>query len=415
MKYFIVIAVFLVGISSSYAQKHATCDDAIPIKTASFGPVTPAGWADSSLCEKGNENMYFGKSHKVVWFSFIAPSDTVLTFQIVPENATDDFDFMLFKADRGDFCQKEKQRKVKPIRTNFAKPTAYSKGATGLSLKGTEAFIAPGYNSPNSSAVQVKKGEWYYLVVDNYVSNKGGFMLNIPILSATAPVTTDNKSYIDAMPIKAPPITPPTAIPATHPNFYIHVLDSANHPIKALLILDGIQEGASIKADTDIFSVTLKKYQTVKIRANAAGHMPYQSSYSTTGDTSSATFWVRLQPIRAAEKITLKDIYFQGDSPNILPESLPALDYLLTFVVNNPNVNILIKGYTNDPDHSASEQYDQRLSEKRAKAVMNYLVENGIDKKRMKCIGYGNSKLLYPRPINEDQKAANRRVEIEIQ
>src|SRR5580658_1971748 len=138
MKYCFLIAAFLWGFTSAYCQEHATCDDAIAITTSSYGPVTPEGWADSSLCVKGNENMYFGKSHKVVWFSFIVPCDTVLTFQIVPENSEDDFDFMLFKADRGDFCMKEKQRKVKPIRTNFAKPTAYNKGISGLSEKGTE-------------------------------------------------------------------------------------------------------------------------------------------------------------------------------------------------------------------------------------------------------------------------------------
>ncbi|HTB30761.1 MAG TPA: hypothetical protein VK808_01975, partial [Bacteroidia bacterium] len=180
MKKGLLIAAFLWGIIPAYSQNHATCDDAIAVTTSSYGPITPEGWADSSLCVPNNETMYFGKSHLVVWFSFIVPYDTILTFQIVPQNPTDDFDFILFKADRGDFCQKEKQRKVKPIRSNFAKPTEYSKGVSGLSAKGTEAFIPPGFNSPYSSPVTVKKGEWYYLVVDNYISNKGGFTLKLP-------------------------------------------------------------------------------------------------------------------------------------------------------------------------------------------------------------------------------------------
>lgn len=408
MKKSIFIAVFLCGFISAYCQEHATCDDAIAVTTSTYGPVTPEGWADSSLCVKGNENMYFGKSHKVVWFSFIVPCDTVLIFEIVPENPEDDFDFMLFKADRGDFCMKEKQRKVKPIRTNFAKPTAYNKGISGLSEKGTEEFVAPGYNSPYSSVVNVKRGEWYYIVVDNYVSNKGGFTLNIPIMSGSKPVNTLPTG--DAMPVKV-------QVPAPHsnPNFFIHVMDSANHPIKASLILDGVEHGKSIKVDTDVYALTLKKYQTVKIRANAAGHMPYQSSYSTTGDTSSATFWVRLQPIKAEQKITLKDIEFQQDSPNITPDSKAALDYVLQFLLNNPNVKVIIKGYVNDPNNTQSQKYDQVLSEKRANSVKEYLSKHGVDKSRMQSIGFGSTKMLYPRPITEDQQAANRRVEIEIQ
>ncbi len=408
MKKLFFIAAFFWGVTSVNSQNHATCDDAIAVTTASYGPITPMGWADSSLCVKGNENMYFGKTHKVIWFSFIVPFDTVLTFQVVPETPTDDFDFMLFKADRGDFCVKERQRKIKPIRTNFAKPTAYSKGATGLSAKATEAYVAPGFNSPNSSVVRVKKGEWYYIVVDNYESNKGGFTLNIPFFAIPAPASVD--SHIDARPVERP-----HNVPLSTSNFYIHVRDSANHPIKATLILDGADAGTSIKVDTDAYAMILGKYKTIKIRANAPGHMPYQSSYTSGGDTSSATFWVRLEPIKAAQKITLKDINFKGDSPDILPDSKPALDYVLQFLRNNPNVNIIIKGYTNDPQNSGGEKYDQVLSEKRANSIKNYLSSNGIDKKRIKCIGYGNTKLLYPRPINEEQRAANRRVEIEIQ
>ncbi len=437
MKKALLIAAILGSIVPLYSQKHATCADAIHITASSYGPVTPQGWADASLCMPNNENMYFGKTHKVVWFSFIVPYDTVLTFQIVPENASDDFDFILFKAERGDFCQKEKLQKVKPIRTNFAKPTLFSKGICGLSAKGTQEFVPPGFNNPNSSVLQVKKGEWYYLVVDSYANDKGGFTLKIPLqfnanpsqggtISNSKPkpvnvpdttttavnksnITTD-KSYMDAMPIKAPPIQFASA-----PNFFIHVLDSIGHPIKASLVIDGAGNGPPIKIDTSLYPLQLNKYQTIKIRANAAGHMPYQSSYSESGDTSSVTFWVRLQPIKMAEKITLKDISFAGDSPEILPASKPALDYILQFLLNNPNVKIVIKGYTNDPNHTAPEKYDQVLSEKRANSIKSYLSSHGVDKKRMECIGYGSTKLVYPRPVNEEQKIANRRVEIEIQ
>jgi outer membrane protein OmpA-like peptidoglycan-associated protein len=436
MKKALLIVAVLGSMFPLYSQKHATCNDAIPITSSSYGPVTPQDWADASLCMPNNENMYFGKTHKVVWFSFIIPYDTILTFQVVPENASDDFDFILFKADRGDFCQKEKQQKVKPIRTNFAKPTAFSKGICGLSAKGTQDFVPPGFNNPSSSVVQVKKGEWYYIVVDSYANDKGGFTLKIPLQfnanpspggfinnhventqntkpdtthTTTIKVTTD-KSYMDAMPIKAPPIQFASA-----PNFFIHVLDSAGHPIKASLIIDGAGNDQSIKIDTSLYSLQLNKYQAIKIRANAAGHMPYQSSYTESGDTSSVTFWIRLQPIKVSEKITLKDIEFGGDSPNILPNSKPALDYILQFLLNNPNVKIVIKGYTNDPNHTAAEKYDQVLSEKRANSIKSYLSSHGVDKKRMECIGYGSTKLVYPHPISEDQKIANRRVEIEIQ
>jgi len=408
MKQALLIAAFLWGITSVYSQEHATCDDAIPLTTSSYGPVIARGWADSSLCVPNDENMYFGKSHKVVWFSFVVPYDTVLTFDILPVNAADDFDFMLFQAGKSDFCRQEKQRKIKPVRTNFAKPTRFNKGITGLSEKATEAMVAPGFNSPYSSALTIKKGERYYLVVDNYVDTKEGFTLKLHLRFDAK--TTKDKSHIDTIPVKAPPIEP-----VSHPNFFIHVLDSANHPIKATLTLTGVLQDKSINADTANYSLRLEKYQTINIRVNAPGHMPYQSSYSTTGDTSSATFFVRLQPIRTSQKITLKDIQFGENSPIILPISKPALDYVLQFLLNNPKVKVIIKGYTNGSGNSGTQNYDQILSEKRANAVKNYLAARGVDKKRMQCIGYGSSEMIYARPANKEQQAANRRVEIEIQ
>jgi|SRR6185312_5287522 len=407
MKYVFLIAAFLWGSKPAYSQKHATCDDAIPISTSTYGPVTPEDWADSSLCMPNNPNMYFGKSHLVIWFSFIVPYDTLLTFQIIPQHPTDDFDFILFKADRGDFCEKEKQQKVQPVRTNFAKPPIHSSGITGLSENASNLFVPPGNNYPYSAALRVKKGEWYYLVVDNYISDKGGFTLKLHLRFTS---NTHTLSAIDAAPIKAPA----AVIPAS-PNFHIHVLDSVNQPIKANLIIDGAQKNKSIKVDTSDYALRLEKFQSLTIRANAKGYMPYQSVYFGAGDTSTVTFWVHLVPIKSSRKITLKDIQFKEDSPVILPASNPALDYILQFLLKNPGVNIIIKGYANDPNQTQSEKYDQNLSEQRTNAVKNYLTSHGIDKNRMKCIGYGSSQMIYPHPTTKEQQAANRRVEIEIQ
>ncbi len=203
-KVFVVIA-FLWGTNSAFSQEHSICNDAIPVNDASYGPVIPTGWADSSLYEKGNESMYLGETHKVIWFSFIVPFDTVLAFQIVPDIPTDDFDFMLFKADGGDFCRQEKLKKVQPIRANFAKPTEYNKGISGLSARGTEAFIAPGFHSPYSSVVKAKKGELYYIVVDNNESNKGGFTLKLPFMAdIKSPVI---KSNLDSVTFKKASLT----------------------------------------------------------------------------------------------------------------------------------------------------------------------------------------------------------------
>lgn len=427
MKKIILLTAFLWNITSAYSQ-HSTCTDAIPV-TDSYGPVTAHGFADPSLCDKRDITTYMGKPHKVVWFSFVIPYDMDLTFLITPERAGEDFDFMLFKATGGNFCDAIQKKEVKPIRTNFAKPTEFSGGKTGLSKTGKAEYVPHGYNSPWSSSFPVKKGEVFYLAVDNYKDGAGGFTLKLFNSGGSAPVAVktpvkppDDNSSIDAAHAQAPRIAPDTTPSApvkapkvviTQTDLNIHVLDSANHPVKATLIIDGLDD--PIKVDAANYTVTLKTSQSIKIRANADGHMPYQGTYSFTGDSSSATFLVRLLAIKSSENFTLKDINFEGNSNKIRADSKPALDYILQFLTNNKNVKITIKGFTNDPDNIGTKQYDKELSEKRAGAIKDYLTANGVDAARIQCIGYGNTKLIYPHPINEEQKVANRRVEIEIQ
>jgi len=410
---------FLCGIIPAYSQNHATCDDAIAITTPLYGPVTAKGWADSSLYTPNDANMYIGKKDKAVWFSMVIPCDTVLTFDIVPIVLGDDFDFLLFKSEGGDFCQKEKERQVKAIRGNFGTPQQGGKGGTGLSRNSRAAFVGSGNNSPYSAAVRVKKGEKYYLMVDNYITTKGGFIINMPMFNVKTVTSKPNSipkpsSIIPNVTSNTTVAVRPPAPAGPKPNLLINVVDSMGRPVKASLIIDGVQK-KPIRVNTSKYSVRLTKDQTIQIRANALGHMPYQAIYSPANDTSIVAFPVKLQPIKAASQISLEDIQFLQNSPNILPDSKPALDYVLQFLSNNQRVKIIIKGYVNDPDNSSSKKYDLMLSKKRTDAVKDYLVKHGIDKRRMKCVGFGSNEMLYPQPVSKEEQAANRRVEIEIQ
>jgi len=54
------------------------------------------------------------------------------------------------------------------------------------------------------------------------------------------------------------------------------------------------------------------------------------------------------------------------------------------------------------------------LSKKRAKRIVEYLISCGIEPERLSAVGYGNTKPIYPKPESEEQKEANRRVEVKI-
>jgi OOP family OmpA-OmpF porin len=99
---------------------------------------------------------------------------------------------------------------------------------------------------------------------------------------------------------------------------------------------------------------------------------------------------------------------FDTNSSYMRDEASPLLDEVITILKKNPEIEVEIQGHT---DNTGSAEYNQWLSERRAKRVMEYLVQNGIDSERLEAKGYG---LAQPVASNatEEGRAQNRRVEL---
>lgn len=106
----------------------------------------------------------------------------------------------------------------------------------------------------------------------------------------------------------------------------------------------------------------------------------------------------------------LNNIYFERSKPTILPESFPAIEKLAGALQRNPNVYISIIGHT---DNVGDETDLKVLSEQRAQAIRQLLIENGIFSDRITYFGYGGSRPIAPND-SEENKSKNRRVEIKI-
>jgi OmpA-OmpF porin, OOP family len=104
----------------------------------------------------------------------------------------------------------------------------------------------------------------------------------------------------------------------------------------------------------------------------------------------------------------IKDLQFDTAKANIKPEYTKLLDDVVTVLKENPMLKIEIQGHT---DNVGKETYNEKLSMKRAQAVMEFLEKSGIDKGRLTAKGYGFSK---PAASNDtpEGRAENRRVEL---
>jgi len=101
-------------------------------------------------------------------------------------------------------------------------------------------------------------------------------------------------------------------------------------------------------------------------------------------------------------------INFETGKANIKPESQGIIDQIVQMLKDNPTLKISIEGHT---DNVGTPQSNQKLSENRAKAVMNAIIAKGIDKSRLSSKGWGQTKPISDNKT-EEGRAKNRRVEI---
>lgn len=110
------------------------------------------------------------------------------------------------------------------------------------------------------------------------------------------------------------------------------------------------------------------------------------------------------------QTITFNNIGFELDSANITASSRPILDRLVKALKSQTNFDVEIAGHT---DSSGSAEYNEGLSDRRAKAVRQYLIDQGISSERLTARGYGE---VVPVASNEaaSGRAMNRRVEFRV-
>lgn len=124
-----------------------------------------------------------------------------------------------------------------------------------------------------------------------------------------------------------------------------------------------------------------------------------------TGETKTVA---EKQEVPLPMVIEVTDVLFEFDKWVIKEPFLPELDRWVTYFKDNPQVTAHIYGHT---DSTGPATYNQKLSEKRAQAVINYLIEKGIKPGRLTAKGFGESQPAVQNDTQEGRQK-NRRVEV---
>ena len=120
---------------------------------------------------------FFEKEHNTIWLKFNSPYNALMCFDIIPNDTTYDFDFLLFKNKENNFCENLNYNHTKPIRTNISRNNLKNKSITGLNINAKKEYNPSGIQPMYSKALNVNKLENYYLVIDNVYGGESGFPL----------------------------------------------------------------------------------------------------------------------------------------------------------------------------------------------------------------------------------------------
>ncbi len=197
------------------------------------------------------------------------------------------------------------------------------------------------------------------------------------------------------------------------------VTDAAtNKPLKAHFTLtdyDRQRLGMDFYSDsaTGEFMITPALKRTYSLVATAPGYLLASEmfAFNEKAPTEGYNFEIKLEKVEEGKVRVLKNVFFDTDKAELKVESYPELKELGAFLQNNPNIKIEISGHT---DNQGKADYNLELSNNRAKAVKQYLLDYiEINPERIITVGYGADKPIATNDSDEG-RAQNRRTEFKI-
>jgi OmpA-OmpF porin, OOP family len=175
----------------------------------------------------------------------------------------------------------------------------------------------------------------------------------------------------------------------------------------------GINAGiANTDPSTGSYTIVLNYGEKYAIFAKADGFISVSDHIDLTqyGSYQEIKKDLFLTPIEIGQIVKLNNIFFEFNKAELTSESYPELDRVVETLQQNPSMEIEIDGHT---DNVGNDDYNQKLSEDRAKAVYEYLLGKGIEKRHLAYKGFGKLK-----PVDDNQtesgRQKNRRVEFTI-
>jgi len=374
-----------------------------------YGPTTApqgAGRIQEIMRDKSNPNV-FEYEHNSTWYKFKAPYSGNLEISITPNTEWDDYDFVVYKYTDVYFSNHLIQNKIKPLAASLSsKDTTGMAAATpknakgqvtakprsrrmttatmGMRADGKRLFLGPNDDEAFLRSIPVRKGEVYYIVLDNK-SNKGeGHTIKVSIqVESFEPLVV----FYD-----------PTLKKNVDVDLLILEKNTDNRPIAK----NPAFKGGKIKFVPG-FNYTLY--------AKKNGYFSIYKEFNSNIFKDDTLMRFNLNRTEKGTTFPIADIYFDDDA-NLLPESDTSLLNYMQMFKGHPDITFQIKGYVQS--YAVDIESDQKLSIARAQSVKEFFVAHGMDPNNITIAGMTQNEIKRAAAAALNKRQAFRDTKIEL-
>jgi outer membrane protein OmpA-like peptidoglycan-associated protein len=284
-----------------------------------------------------------------------------------------------------------------------------------------------GYDIFKSKLTDAKKGDWsepenlgYPINTPDddvfYISTKDGKR------GYYASVRGDGMGYSDIYMVTVPEKKPeePKKIESIPLQYVVSIVDAGNESplaanVKLTSMIDntvvGMTPGGVGTYNFSISSATAKDY---RLSVEKEGYIFVNEQLKISGASNEAktlTKVVNLRKLVVGATSVLRNIYFDFNKASFKQDSYAELNNLEGMMKQNESIKVEIAGHT---DSFGPDDFNLKLSSRRANAVRSFLTSKGIDPRRVTAVGYGDKKPLASNDDEKDGRELNRRVEFKV-
>lgn len=376
-----------------------------------FGPTQApqgAGRIQEIMRDRSNPNV-FEYEHNSTWYKFTVPYSGNLEISITPNSEWDDYDFLVYRYTDVYFSNRLIENKLKPLAADLSsKDTAGLYAATpknskgqvtakprskrmtsatmGMKADGKRFFIAPNEDEDFLKSIPVRKGEVYYIVLDNKSSKGDGHTIKVSIqVESFEPLVV----------------------------FYDPVLKK-NIDVD-LLILEKNTDNRPIAKNPTFRGGKIKFVPgfNYALYAKKNGYFSIFKEFNSNIFKDDTLLRFNMNRTEKGTKFPIADIYFDDDA-NLLPESDTSLLNYMQMFKGHPDITFQIKGYVQS--YAVDIEADQKLSIARAQSVKEFFVAHGMNPDQITIAGMTQNEIkrAAAAALNKHQAFKDTKIELII-